>query len=128
VNIYDKLRIHELVLKSMDNEISPAEFAELNQYLSGSSECQQYYNEVIDMYLGVHERLEILASAQTTEPVLEEGLWQSLAESEKMPTPLFPPRLSLRRKPRNKIGWREYDREAIKFRFTPLLFPSRRWY
>jgi hypothetical protein len=92
VNIYDKLRIHELVLKSMDNEISPAEFAELNQYLSGSSECQQYYNEVIDMYLGVHERLEILASAQTTEPVLEEGLWQSLAESEKnadaiVPTP-----------------------------------------
>jgi hypothetical protein len=84
MNSSEKLRIHELILKSMDDKISPDEFAELNQLLAASPDCQRYYGEVIDVYHNLYECTEILSSSmQTMEPVLQERLWQSLAENER---------------------------------------------
>ena len=80
----DKLKINELILKSLEEDISSEEFAELNRYLKASPENQAYYRQIIDVYVELYEGNEIItASMEGVDPVLEEQLWESLAEYEK---------------------------------------------
>ena len=45
MNTSDKLRMHELILKSLENEISGEEFAELNRYLEAGPAYRAYYQQ-----------------------------------------------------------------------------------
>lgn len=84
MKLSDKIRINELLLRSLEGEISEAEFAELNGLLAADPENQAYYREAVDTYLELYECQEIItASAETVDPVLEEELWKSLAENER---------------------------------------------
>jgi hypothetical protein len=75
----------------MDNTVSPEEFAELNRLLASSPEGRRYYGEVIDEYRTLYECTEILSSLQpAAEPVLQAGLWQSLAENERNADTIIP--------------------------------------
>lgn len=80
----DKFRINELLLRSLEEEITPEEFAELDRLLAAGPENLTYYKEIIDTYLGLYEYNEMLAaSREAVDPVLEDELWKSLAEYEK---------------------------------------------
>ncbi len=80
----DKLRMNELILKSLEEDISGKEFAELNRYLEANPENQAYYRQMINMYVELYEGNEVTTPIEdVVDPVLEEQLWQSLAEYEK---------------------------------------------
>lgn len=84
MNTSDKLRMHELILKSLENEISDEECAELNRCLESGPEYRIYYQQIIDMYVELYEGSEIItASTESIDPILQEQLWKSLAEYEK---------------------------------------------
>jgi hypothetical protein len=84
MNTSDKLRMHELILKSLENEISGEEFAELNRYLEAGPAYRAYYQQLIDMYVELYEGSEIItASMEDIDPILQKQLWESLAEYEK---------------------------------------------
>lgn len=85
MNISDKLRMHELILKSLEEDIGSSEFSELNHYLSIGPDYRSYYLHTIDLYAGLYEGSEIIAaSAESIDPILQEQLWDRLAEYEKM--------------------------------------------
>ena len=80
----DKITINELILRSLEEDISSEEFAMLNRYLKSAPENQAYYETMVDLYVELYEGPELIAaSAEGPDPVLQEQLWESLALEEK---------------------------------------------
>ncbi|HPO69848.1 MAG TPA: FecR domain-containing protein [Anaerohalosphaeraceae bacterium] len=80
----EKIRVHELVIRMSDKDISPEEFSELDSLIASSPEAARYYNACMIASIGLHQSGKIIQSAQESiEPILEESLWRHLAESER---------------------------------------------
>ncbi len=84
MNDLDKITMNELILRSLEEEVSAEEFALLDRYLKSAPENQVYYEEMIDFYVELDEGPElIVASSEVADPVLQEQWWESLAEDER---------------------------------------------
>lgn len=80
----EKIRIHELIIRMSDKDISPEEFSELDRLIASCPEAARYYNACVIASIGLHQSGRIIQSAQESiEPILEESLWRHLAESER---------------------------------------------
>ncbi len=78
-----KIRINELALKSLENNVTPEEFAELNNYVAESKESAGHYINFIRTYNNISDTGDIIESAQSfLNEAMNEMLWQNLVESE----------------------------------------------
>ena len=78
-----KIRINELTLKSLENNVTPDEFTELNDYVAKSKDAAKHYVSFIKSYNNLSDTGEIIESAQSfLNEAMNEMLWQNLVESE----------------------------------------------
>ncbi len=84
MNVSEQIRIVELTQKSLNEEISPEEFSELNAMLKSSDEACRFFHESMNIYLSLDAYgKRVLTTRQSAEEVLDETVWQALAEDEK---------------------------------------------
>lgn len=77
-------RITELALKSLEDRITPEEFAELDSYLAASQENARYFMECLATYMAVSEYHEV-ANCKVScfgDTSFDRDLWRMLSEAE----------------------------------------------
>ena len=78
-----KIRINELTLKSLENNVSQDEFNELNEYVAKSKDAARHYVSFVRSYNNLSDTGDIIDSAQSfLNEAMNEMLWQNLVESE----------------------------------------------
>jgi hypothetical protein len=72
------------IIKLTDQEISPAEFEELDSVLSSDTEAARYYNQLMMIICNFQESGdEIIVNKPATDTLLQQKLWHQLAEIER---------------------------------------------
>ncbi|MBN2513866.1 MAG: FecR domain-containing protein [Sedimentisphaerales bacterium] len=72
------------IIKLTDQEISPAEFEELDSVLSADTEAARYYNQLMMIICNFQECSdEIIVNKSSTDTLLQQKLWHQLAEIER---------------------------------------------
>ena len=84
MNNRDKIRVNELLLKSLSEEIGEQEFSELNQLLKKEAELCRYHKDIVSIYQNLSDHGSIIFSVKEgVEGILDDTLWRELAEHEK---------------------------------------------
>ncbi len=80
----ERIRITELTLKSLEDQISEEEFTELDSYVSSSKENAHYFTKCIATYMGIMEYHEVAADKTCFDNAsFDQDLWDELAEHER---------------------------------------------
>ena len=78
-----KIRINELALKALENNITPEEFNELNNHIAESKDAASHYVGFMKSYNNLADTGDIIESAQSfLNEAMNEMLWQNLVELE----------------------------------------------
>ena len=64
MNNRDKIRVNELLLKSLSEEIGEQEFSELNQLLKKEAELCRYYKDIVSIYQNLSDHGSIIFSVK----------------------------------------------------------------
>ncbi len=116
MNEREKIRVSELVIKSLENKISAEEFKELDAYVSSSKENALYFTNCIATYMGISDYQEIAVSGSSfDEASFDKELWMEMSQYEKMAPTIQIEKPPVKREPVKVIKMEKPPRQINKF-------------
>lgn len=109
-------RITELALKSLENQITPEEFAELDSYLAASKENAGYFTDCLTTYMAISEYHEVTNCKVScfSEGSFDRDLWRMLSETEMSAPAITSPKEEPKRQPVPKVVYEKVPARVNK--------------
>ena len=129
----DRLKLNELIVASIDNDITPEQFEQLKAFLRDDTDAQAYYSKIISLFVVLKENRAVLSEQNVDDEISEffqgiinDGLAVPAIRDEMIldPSDIREPAKESEATNRRHVDRRSFFRNVAKFAAVLLIFAS----